>query len=96
MEINFDSKIDYSDLRKKYILDNDIYEETNNVLNDILEKYYKDALFNNITTYKELYGRITNININNLDNKINKLSNFINEQVVLDFDVTYINIGKKC
>ena len=87
MEIIFDSKIDYSNLRKQYIINDDLYEETNNQLNTILEKYYKDALFNNANTYKELYGRITNINVNQIDNKMNKLSSMIEEQIVLDFDV---------
>jgi hypothetical protein len=87
MELIIDSKIDYSNLRKQYIINDDIYEETNNELNSILEKYYKDALFNNVNTYKELYSRITNININYIDKKINKISNMMDEQFVLDFDV---------
>jgi hypothetical protein len=87
MEITIDSKIDYSNLRKQYILDDDIYEETNNQINDILEKYYKDALFNNLKSYKEIFARITNINIQKIDNIVNELSGLIHEQISLDFDV---------
>jgi hypothetical protein len=87
MKILMDSRIDYSNLRKQYILDDDIYEETNNELNDILEKYYKDALFNNLNTYKELFRKITNINIEKIDNKVNKITSLINEQISFSFDV---------
>ncbi len=80
MEIKMQSKIDYSYLRKQYIFENE-NSDLNVEINKILEKNFKEVLYEQENSYQAFLKKITSIETNAIDDSIDNFSYKILQEV---------------
>jgi hypothetical protein len=88
MDIIMLDKIDYSYLRKHFTMEDNNHKDSNFQISTMLEKYYKQTLFENNNNYNTLFKNISNLNIAKIENKVDNFCNDILKDIrEMNFDV---------